>query len=232
MGESSVVAILSLAFGLGLLHALDADHIAAVTGLASQEEGGRRQALRFSLMWALGHGLTLLLVGVAVILLGMAIPAQLSEWAETLVGVVLVVIGIGVLLDIRRENVHLHFHRHDSGLPHAHWHHHTPGREHRASHHRHRHTPVLVGVLHGAAGSAPLLALLPMTQQQDPWLAMGYLLLFGVGVLASMLLFGGFVEHLFNHLKRRARRLLYLLRSVVGLFSIGLGGWLFYHAFV
>jgi len=228
VGETSIFAILSLAFGLGLLHALDADHIAAISGLASHHNSTRLQALSFSLKWAIGHGLTLLLIGAMVVLLGMAIPEQLSGLAERVVGLVLIVIGVGVLIDIRREHIHLHFHRHASGPLHAHWHQHQAG-SHDGDAHHHRHTPVLVGVLHGTAGSAPLLALLPITQQREPWLAMIYLLIFGLGVLLSMLLFGGVVELLFRHLKLRAERLLLLLRGGIGIFSIGLGGWISIH---
>jgi high-affinity nickel permease len=81
-------AVLTLAFGLGLMHALDADHIMAVSGLASARPG-RRRALAFCARWAIGHGLSLLSIGAAVLLLGLAIPVSLSAHAESLVGVVL-----------------------------------------------------------------------------------------------------------------------------------------------
>ncbi len=170
--DSNLPAVLTLAFGLGMLHALDADHIMAVSTLASTRSG-RQRALAFCARWAIGHGLTLLTIGAAVLLLGMAIPARLSADAESLVGVVLVLIGAWVLWDLWRRRVHLHFHAHEGAITHAHWHLDQPGAARRGEHgHAHGHGAVLVGVMHGTAGSAPLLALLPMAQH-GPWFGLG-----------------------------------------------------------
>lgn len=215
MGGNSL-AVLTLAFGLGMLHALDADHIMAVSGLASTRPG-RRSALAFCARWAVGHGLTLLSIGGAVLLLGMAIPERLSAAAENLVGVVLVVIGAWVLWDLWRRRVHVHYHAHEGHVPHAHWHEHT----HRA--HTHGHGAVLVGVMHGTAGSAPLLALLPLGQHGTPWLGLAYLLIFGIGVLTTMLLFGGLLGALFERLSRSGDRVFRLTRALVAVSSMGFG---------
>ena len=162
MDSSNTLTILSLAFGLGLLHALDADHIMAVSGLAARRPS-LRNSLRFCARWAIGHGLTLLLIGGAVLLLGMAIPEQFSALAEAFIGVVLIVIGIWILWDLLRSRAHLHFHDHDDLPRHAHWHaHHSHSIPHNTDTHQHQHSAVLVGILHGAAGSAPLLALIPL----------------------------------------------------------------------
>lgn len=219
MGESLWV-LLTMAFGFGLLHALDADHIAAVSALACRrEEGSRRAVWRFCLQWASGHGLVLLLVGAAVLLAGMAIPEQLSHLAESLVGLVLLVIGFSVLRDLWRRRLSVRFHRHHNSLPHAHW----DSLEEAASH---GHAPLLVGMMHGMAGSAPLLVLLPLTMQHSPWMGMAYLLLFGIGVLLTMLLFGGLLGWLLQRLADRAGEVVVTLRAAVGVFAIGFGGWL------
>ena len=151
-------AILSLAFGLGLMHALDADHIMAVSGL-SVRKPGLSQCMRFGLRWAVGHGLSLLIIGSGVLILGMAIPESLSQTAESLVGFVLIGIGLWVIFELVSRRAHIHFHQHD-GIPrHAHWHVHTehpiPISSHNGATHRHEHSAVLVGMLHGTAGSAP-----------------------------------------------------------------------------
>lgn len=223
-------AILSLAFGLGMLHALDADHIMAVSGLASRRPT-LRDSLRFCARWALGHGSVLLLIGSAVLILGMAIPESLSALAELLVGAVLILIGAWVLWDLCRQRAHLHFHVHDQLPQHAHWHSHSRTKSKKQTHndasHRHEHSAVLVGMLHGTAGSAPLLALLPLSAMNNsPWQGMLYLLLFGSGVLIFMLIFGGLLGGTFHWLTRWGNRSVQLIRTGVALSAMGFGSYL------
>jgi len=226
-------SVLFLAFGLGMLHALDADHIVAISGLSCQKPD-KKTSLLYCARWAVGHGSALLLIGAAVMFLGMAIPQHLSALAEHLVGFVLIVIGLAVLRDIYRQRAHLHFHHHGGSTPHAHWHRHQQAAlqhqsglnrsdSHHSDKHQHSHAPVFVGVLHGVAGSAPLLALLPLTQMKSPWLGMSYLLLFGLGVFMAMLIFGGVIGHLFGWLKSWGNRFINLLRLGVSMISIVYG---------
>ncbi len=217
-------AVLGLAFGLGLLHALDADHVMAVTGLAAGRPGLRR-TLRFCARWAVGHGLALGGIGAAVLIAGLAVPEALSARAEGLVGLVLVAIGAWVLWDLWQRRAHLHFHRHDRLPRHAHWHRHDAApASHADDPHRHSHGAVMVGVLHGTAGSAPLLALLPMAQLGSAWAGMAYLALFGLGVLTTMLVFGGLLGGLWRGLARWGDRALRLARGGVGLGACVYGG--------
>lgn len=219
-------AILGLAFGLGLMHALDADHVMAVSGLSSSR-ATFRDTLQFCGRWAVGHGLTLLAIGTAVLGLGMAIPEGLSHLAEQLVGVVLIGIGLYVLQDLIRHRAHFHFHQHDGMPRHAHWHKHNHSRDvHQVEAHRHHHGAVMVGMLHGTAGSAPLLALLPMSAADSAWLGIAYLLAFGIGVLLAMLAFGGMLGSLFRWISHWGTRAATALRGGVALGSIGLGGYL------
>ncbi|WP_455197921.1 HoxN/HupN/NixA family nickel/cobalt transporter [Kaarinaea lacus] len=225
------VAVLSLAFGLGLIHALDADHIMAVSGLSARRPR-LKDCLQFGLRWAVGHGLSLLLIGGSVLLLGMAIPESLSHVAELMVGVVLIGIGLWVIRDLVSRRAHIHFHEHD-GIPHhAHWHVHDERSNHAAHNkqsHRHEHSAVMVGVLHGTAGSAPLLALIPLAKLGgSPWLGMGYLLLFGVGVIVSMLTFSGLLGVTFRWLSRWGNRTVVFIRSGVAISSISFGSVLLY----
>lgn len=226
MDTTELYGLLGLAFGLGWLHALDADHIAAVSGLASTR-ATFRDTLRFCLRWSLGHGLTLLLIGTAVLLLGMAIPERLSQLAEQAVGVVLIVIGVYVLWDVLRSDTHVHFHVHDDLSRHAHWHRHTEP----AHAHRHHHGALMVGMVHGTAGSAPLLALLPLSAQAHPLFGIAYLVLFGLGVLLSMLVFGGLLGTVLRSLARRGASALRGVRLAVGLSSLGFGAWWVHGAF-
>ena len=224
MDVSNSITILTLAFGLGMLHALDADHIMAVSGLSSTRPDWR-QSLRFCLRWAVGHGTTLLLIGSGVFLFGLAIPNELSHLAESLVGVVLIVIGCLVLWNLYRNKAHIHFHQHDDLPRHAHWHQHKSHSPtgHAQDKHIHRHGAVMVGVLHGAAGSAPLLALIPMAQLSSPLLGITYLLLFGLGVVLMMLVFGGMLGKGFQWLSRWGARTLNGLRLFIAAGAIGFG---------
>ena len=211
--------VITLAFGLGMLHALDADHIMAVSGLIANQRS-TKDTLQFCLRWAVGHGSVLLLAGILVL------PASLSHYADAGVGVILIVIGAIVLINLYRHRIHIHFHRHDGLPPHAHWHSHhaydmTP---HSQNPHRHKHSALLVGMLHGLSGSAPLLALIPMATLRSPLLGFVYLLIFSVGVLLSMLLFGGLLSLFLKVVERYAERLLIWIRALTGLGAIVIGG--------
>lgn len=231
MSHLDNIAILSLAFGLGLVHALDADHIMAVSGLSARKPG-LKGCIRFGLRWSVGHGFSLLVIGGSVLLLGMAIPESLSGVAELAVGLVLIGIGLWLIYELVSRRAHFHFHQHD-GIPrHAHWHVHkekTIQETHNATAHRHEHSAVMVGLLHGAAGSAPLLALIPIVNLGgSPWLGMAYLLLFGLGVILSMLVFSGLLGVTFQWLSRWGYRAIQVVRTGVALSSLSFGSYLLY----
>lgn len=228
MDTHSLYLILVTAFGFGMLHALDADHIAAVSGLASTRPGFGN-SVRFCARWAIGHGLALMVIGIAVLFLGMAIPVELSEFAESLVGLVLILIGAYVLYDLLRKKAHLHFHKHDEMTRHAHWHtHHKHQVREKEETHHHGHGAVMVGLMHGTAGSAPLLALIPLGKLGSPWYGISYLALFGTGVFISMLVFGGVLGSLFSWLNRHGNSFVRSMRALVALGSMSFGSYLLY----
>jgi len=253
MDGQHLYVVLSLAFGLGMLHALDADHIMAVSGLASSKPDFAN-CLRFCGSWAVGHGLTLFVIGFAVFILGFAIPQELSQISEHLVGVVLIFIGAWVLWDIYRKKTHFHYHQHDDLPRHAHWHQHSDkqliSHQHdtptpcqsdkvlRDKTHKHEHGAIMVGVLHGMAGSAPLLAIIPLSQYSSPVYALLYLLLFALGVLVSMLIFGGIIAGIFssllnnsllnNSLLNKGDTLVLRLRIGISCGAVVMGGVLLY----
>ena len=139
-----LLGVLSLAFSLGLVHALDADHIMAVTALSGRRPG-IKQSVRYCSRWAVGHGLVLMFICSLVFGLDWGIPVELSELAEHMVGLVLIMLGLWVLWDIRQRRIHLHFHRHKNEVTHAHWH---ESAEHQSpvGQHEHRHSATLVGM--------------------------------------------------------------------------------------
>ena len=226
MGEwDGLIGILGLAFGLGLVHALDADHVIAVTALSGQPDSLSPRPWRFCINWAFGHGGTLLLLGALVLVAGLAIPEQLSALAESLVGGVLILMGLMVLVQLRRKRLQLRFHRHPGLLRHAHW------QQPPSTHAPHTHRATLVGALHGTAGSAPLLALIPVAQSASPWWGMAYLLLFSIGVLMAMLLCGGALGLVFQRLNRYGQRVLDGMHCTIGVAAMAAGGYLLQSGF-
>ncbi len=229
--DGSLVTFLCLGFGLGLVHALDADHVIAVTTLASRRPGFR-ECLRFAGRWGLGHGVVVLALGTCALALGVAIPPAFSQLAEAVVGAVLVGLGLWVLRDVWTRRTHLHFHEHDGMPQHAHWHTHTPTEQRlhgrvEASAHRHQHGAVLVGALHGAAGTAPFLALLPAVAQGSPAVGIAYLSAFCLGVFLAMAAFGGLFGQLLKRLVvSRLAASMRTLRTATALGSMGIGVYL------
>ncbi|NOZ64370.1 MAG: urease accessory protein UreH [Caldiserica bacterium] len=181
-----VVTLLALGFVLGLKHALDADHVVAVSTIVSQVKSIKKSSL-FGAIWGVGHTTTLLLVGLLILILKIAIPDKVASSFEFIVGIVLVVLGIDVLRKVIRDKIHFHKHQHGE-VVHTHLH------SHRKSFlHSHVHKSFLVGVVHGLAGSAALM-LLVLTTIKSVFLGALYILIFGVGSILGMLVIGGIIS--------------------------------------
>jgi high-affinity nickel permease len=181
--------ILGLGFLLGMQHALEADHIAAVSSIAAR----RSQVgdiVRHGLTWGLGHTLTLFAFAGAALLLGRAIPESMARPIETAVGLMLVGLGSHVLWRLWRDRVHFHRHGHGDGTVHFHVHSHAGevvphARTAHAHEHGFRWRTLLVGLMHGMAGSAALLVL-TVSQASTPAVGLGYVALFGIGSMIGM----------------------------------------------
>jgi sulfite exporter TauE/SafE len=187
--ESSLAAILSLGFFLGLKHATDADHVVAVTTFVSRERSLLRSCW-IGLFWGAGHTLSLGVAGSLIILLKLNISDRLTGWLELIVAAMLVILGVRVLYQIWKEKLHLHRHLHShvpGKTPHAHWHLHAHGRmdEHTGWLHFSI-RPLVVGMIHGAAGTGALM-LLVLSTIHSPLQALMYIVIFGLGSIAGML---------------------------------------------
>jgi cytochrome c biogenesis protein CcdA len=170
-------------------HALEADHIAAVSSIAARRSHVG-DIVKHGLTWGLGHTLTLFAFAGAAILLGHAIPEQVARPLETAVGIMLVGLGAHVLWRLWRDRVHFHRHGHGDGVVHLHAHSHAGETiPHARAAHAHAHgfrwRTLLVGLMHGMAGSA---ALLVLTVSRAPNAAAGlvYVALFGIGSMIGM----------------------------------------------
>jgi ABC-type nickel/cobalt efflux system permease component RcnA len=181
--------ILGLGFLLGMQHALEPDHIAAVSSIAARRTHFG-DIVKHGLTWGLGHTLTLFAFAGAAILLGRAIPEAIAQPIETAVGCMLVALGTHVLWRLWRDRVHFHQHGHGDGTVHFHAHSHsgetTP---HLRAAHAHAHgfrwRTLLVGLMHGMAGSAALL-MAAVSQASSPLAGLGYVALFGIGSMVGM----------------------------------------------
>ncbi|MFT5220457.1 MAG: nickel/cobalt exporter [Planctomycetota bacterium] len=187
---SEGLALITVGFTLGLVHALDADHVMAVSALGNTRPGIWRM-LRFSANWALGHGGVIVVSGVLLFAFGVGIPAAMVQVAEIMVGLFLIGMGLLCFYRFRRESIRLSEHRHGS-VVHRHWHveDESSHQQNSVADRKRGHAPVMVGIMHGFAGSAPALALVPVVAQGNIWSALGYLLLFSLGVTLAMLAFG------------------------------------------
>lgn len=190
MHDTALLTTLGAALLLGMRHALDADHVAAVATFAGRR-GGLRQALRTGLSWGAGHAATVTLIGGLLVVLRVSVPARVGQLFESLVGLMLIGLGGAAVSRALRSRLHAHEHEHD-GVVHSHLHFHPMPHEGEAPH-RHPHPfrptlrPFLVGGMHGLAGSAALVLLVLTT---IPTILAGclYLGIFGIGSILGMAL--------------------------------------------
>jgi ABC-type nickel/cobalt efflux system permease component RcnA len=227
-------AVLGLGLIFGLKHATEADHIVAVSTIVSEHKNVLRSSLVGGL-WGAGHTASLVLVGAVVLALRVAIPERVANWLEF--GVAVMIIGLGFSAVIRalrkRKQVHVHRHAHD-GLSHAHIHFHDQETQHDRSFHSHSHAvsrigikPLLVGAMHGLAGSAAL-TLLVLTQIDSAFVGLLYLAIFGIGSIVGMLIMSGLIGLPFALGSRLFSGVSYGMQTLAGILSICFGLWYAY----
>ncbi|MEW6362660.1 MAG: urease accessory protein [Acidobacteriota bacterium] len=215
----SAIPLLGIGFLLGLQHAIEADHLAAVSAIVSE----KKKLLSASLiggLWGLGHTVSLFLAGCAVILLKMQIPESAENYLEGSVGIMLVLLGFNAMRKFfQAEKIHVHRHKHGT-REHAHLHIHTS--ETNEQHHHISLRAILVGMIHGLAGSAALMLLI-LPAIPSPLLALFYILVFGLGSISGMMAMSFLIG---LPLYLTANRFAFLhkgLRLTASLFSLGLG---------
>ncbi len=185
-----ILALLLFGCLVGMQHALEPDHLAAVAALSEKRSSRRALILRGG-VWGLGHTITLLTICGVLLLLGESISARIEAFLELAVGAMIILLGANVLYKVWHKRPHFHVHHHRDGASHIHVHSHV-GEDgaHNESSHEHRHhnlglgRALLVGMMHGAAGSAGLLILAAAADSITQ--AGAYVVAFGAGSIIGM----------------------------------------------
>jgi len=226
--ESSLFVILSLGFLLGLKHATDADHVVAVTTFVSREKSLLRSCW-IGLFWGAGHTLSLATAGGIILLLKVNISDSFGGWLEFGVAAMLVLLGARVLHKAWKESfrLHRHPHSHVSGkAPHTHWHVHLPGKSEEHSGWLHVGLrPLLVGMVHGAAGTGALM-LLVFSTIRSPLQGLVYIVIFGVGSIVGMLIVSLLLSLPLRWISSRTTTGYHFIQATAGLFSCMFGVYL------
>ncbi|HEY0375885.1 MAG TPA: hypothetical protein VGC87_02915 [Pyrinomonadaceae bacterium] len=220
----STASVLAFGFVLGLKHAVEVDHLAAVSTIVSE-----RKSLLGSMLvgglWGVGHTLSLLAAGVLVILLHVEIGERVALFLEFCVGLMLVALGANALRKLwRGGHLHVHAHRH-GGRAHVHPHIHDGKPEPDAhTHHglRPNMRPLVVGMVHGLAGSAALM-LLVLSTISSPLTGFAYIVVFGVGSIGGMMTMSALVSLPLYLTAARFTRANLMVRCLAGLFSLSFG---------
>ena len=226
---ASTFAILAFGFLIGLKHATEADHLAAVSTMVSERKSIWSSAI-IGGIWGLGHTISLFVAGVFVLLLNFQISERTERFLEFSVGAMLLILGLNVLRKLIRGG-NLHFHAHDhGGHGHAHPHIHKQAHADEANtHHGFKFSPraLLIGMVHGLAGSAALmLIVIPTIESKTVGLL--YIIVFGIGSISGMMLMSFLVALPFHLTASRFNRFNYILQGIAGLVSVGLGLYIIY----
>jgi sulfite exporter TauE/SafE len=228
------LSTLLLGWVFGLKHATEVDHVVAVSTIVSEHKKISRAALVGGL-WGIGHTFSLVVVGALVLAMRVAIPEHVAEWLEFSVSIMIILLGALALRRALkgRRDVHIHQHEHD-GIVHKHIHFHDKQTEHKEQVKSHSHAvkqigvkPVIVGSIHGLAGSGVLTVAVLANISSVP-LGLLYLLVFGVGSIVGMLLMSGLVGLPFTLNYKRLSGINNGLQLVAGVFSIAFGFWYAY----
>ena len=233
IGPLSTFALLGIGLLFGLKHATEVDHVVAVSTIVSRHRNVWRSAI-VGALWGAGHTAALLVTGVFVLSLRVAIPERVSNWLEFCVALMIIGLGATALWRAlrKRGDVHVHEHMH-GGVSHVHVHFHDPQTRHDV---RRAHThavsqiglkPILIGAMHGLAGSGAL-TLLVLTQINSTWMGLLYLAVFGVGSIAGMLLMSGLIGLPFALTSRKLTNLHHRLQTAAAVLSLAFGFWYAY----
>ncbi|HOX19769.1 MAG TPA: hypothetical protein PLI70_02470 [Gemmatimonadales bacterium] len=242
----SPAVALATAFLLGLAHAIEVDHMIAVTAFVSTRPA-LRSAAGFGLRWGLGHSIAVFVAGGILIATGLRWPERYDAWGEALVGVLLVTVGVWAMRRARKlhlhtpeghgDHAHLHAHR-AAAAAHAHQHHdhpahvpaHFPEGHHHHDHDHAKHGITAVGLMHGLAGTSAVVALVPVTLMSQWYVGLGYLVAFGLGTIIAMTAYALVAAAAFRKASETSLRWGRAIGRFAGIGSIVVGVWWIWRA--
>lgn len=223
-----LISFILLGCLIGMQHALEADHLAAVAALSEKRSSRRALVLRGGI-WGLGHTITLITICGALLFLGERIAPRTEAILEAVVGAMIVLLGVNVLARVWRKRPHFHIHRHSDGKPHMHVHSHAgESTPHSDSAHDHEHfdlglgRALLVGMVHGAAGSAGLMILAAAASSIPQ--AATYVIAFGAGSIIGMSVLSFIVSFPLRWMERGAKWVHIATFAGIGGIAIIIGG--------
>ena len=223
-----MISWLLLGFAMGVRHALEADHLAAVASLSARTEGSAA-LLRVAGAWGIGHAFVILAIACLWVATGVAVPEQAQPFIEAAAGLLLVWLGIDLLRERGGRRAAVGIHEHRGGTVHAHLH--WKGAsdpEVSVLDHAHRRVPLrralFVGSLHGLGGSA--LSGLLAASGADAGRAIGYAVLFGVGATLGMMALSTVVSLPLRWPRVRAAAMGRYARVAIAVASIAIGLWI------
>lgn len=229
--EPPVLTVLVFGLLVGMRHALEADHIAAVTSLASRS-ASLADRIKIAAVWGGGHALSLMILAGVLVALGTTLSERVARGFEIAAGFMLIALGIDVLRRLRQRRIHFHVHQHTGGTRHLHAHAHQPETRHdAAAAHNHQHISGLlpralaVGGIHGLAGSGALV-LLSMQMSGSGARAIAYVICFAIGSIFGMVAFSLALAVPFAVSPRLLERVAGRLEVVLGIATISIGCWM------
>ncbi len=223
-----MIEILLLGVLVGLWHAIDIDHIAAIITFIAVDNSSRLRSVVYGLIWGLGHATMLMIVVLAVMTLKLQIGDEFAWLMEFLVAVMLIALALDLFRRLAKVEVHTHEHQHSTETTHSHVHVHMENVDHAPEHHAHGHfkgyfgRALLVGLMHGSAGSAALILLMLQTISSKA-LGIVYVVMFGLGSTLGMTLLTVIISAQLHRSHLRSAKWTRALRSCAAILSLSVG---------
>jgi high-affinity nickel permease len=230
-----MIEILLLGVLIGLWHAMDIDHIAAIITFIAVDNSSRLRSVVYGLIWGLGHATMLMIVALAVMTFNLQIGDELAWLMEFLVAVMLVVLALDLFRRLAKIEVHTHKHQHHTEAIHTHVHVHMENIAHAPERHAHHHykgyfgRALLVGLMHGSAGSAALVLLVLQTISSRA-LGIVYVVMFGVGSMLGMTLLTAIISAQLHRSRLRSAKWVRVLRRSAATVTLSVGLFLMFKA--
>ncbi len=229
------LSLLLLGFLIGMRHALEADHVAAVASLVTGNTSFKSTVLHGA-VWGVGHTITLLVFGSVALIVDGIIPNDFARTLEFAVGIMLILLGIDVLYRLNKKRIHFHAHKHGEEVKHFHAHSHDENKPHDQDKHEHKHKEpfpkraLYIGLMHGMAGSAALI-ILTLNTVETPLMALSYIAFFGIGSILGMALLSMVIAVPLKYSATKINWLYNAMHISVAFVTVGIGSMIVFDYF-